>query len=111
MVEISFESWDLLFQQIMVFFVIPVLIFALMRFLFQTHITKAFKQDEPMKYIYVPRTSSDVELKEPVITAKDMTYEIEKAIYERVDMKIKCPYCNQNNVSSALMCQHCGGQL
>jgi hypothetical protein len=42
---------------------------------------------------------------------KMITADVERALNERITQHIKCPYCNQNNLTSALTCIHCGGQL
>lgn len=115
MIEIKFISWDLLISQCM-----PCLTaFALIAI--PTIITKMFTNNithSDEKYSFPTATQSVVlsysadQYRPPSNPhRKDMTADIEKALSERTQQHITCPYCGSGNLTTALNCEKCGGAL
>jgi hypothetical protein len=114
-IEIDFVSWGLLFKQIIACLLIPIgiLIVIWLKDTFGVEDDKwSIKQPSPPTHVsFQFRESALQSPPSGPKKTKDISYDIQKALSARTTQFVKCPYCNQNNKTDALACEHCGGQL
>jgi len=113
MIEIAFQSWDLLIEQIGQICVIPMLIVLAIWFInysSQEHSTKE-EMSRSVTYHYEPRPHVEPRPEPVIVRQKDMSLDVDRALQARVDTFVNCPYCGQKNKSIASSCEQCGGVL